>query len=366
MNTFTQKVSDQTKYQTDDARWEAVTKRDKNADGSFYYAITTTGIYCYPSCPSRLALRSNTQFFDTALDATQAGFRPCKRCKSDQAIPLIRDARMIAQTCRMIENADEIPSLNTLAQSQNMSSFHFHRLFKSITGITPKAYVIAYRANKIRTELTTHNTSITDASYSAGFNSSGRFYAASTEILGMTPTNFKNGGNSEIIHYSIGACSFGPILVARSKKGVCAILIHNDDNPILADLQKRFPKATLVEDPSDFQHWLAQVIQFVETPKKNLELPLDIRGTVFQQRVWHILQKTPLGTTASYTDIATQLGDPKAVRAVARACAANPIALLVPCHRVIRSDGGISGYRWGVENKLTLIAREATQSPIPS
>lgn len=364
MNTFKQKSSDEAIYITDDARWEAIVARDKHADGSFFYAITTTGIYCYPSCPSRLALRSHTQFFDTALDAIRTGFRPCKRCKSDQETPLVRDARLIAQACRMIENADEIPSLDALAQSQNMSRFHFHRLFKSITGITPKAYATAHRANKIRTELTTHNTSITDATYSAGFNSSGRFYAKSTEILGMTPTRFKNGGNSEIIHYSIGTCSFGPILVARSEKGICAILIHNDDNPILTDLQKRFPKATLLEDQSDFQHWLAQVVQFVETPNQNLELPLDIRGTVFQQRVWHILQKIPLGTTASYTDIATQLGDPKAVRAVARACAANPIALLVPCHRVIRSDGGISGYRWGVENKLALISREAAQSQI--
>ncbi len=364
MKMFIQKPSNQANYLTDDARWEAIVARDKHADGSFYYAITTTGIYCYPSCPSRLALRSNTQFFATALDAAQAGFRPCKRCKSDQETPSIRDTQMIAQACRIIEYADQTPSLDDLAQSQQMSRFHFHRLFKSITGITPKAYATAHRANKIRAELSVQDISITDAAYQSGFNSSGRFYATSTEILGMTPTHFKNGGSSEIIYYSIGTCSFGPILVARSEKGICAILIHNDDNPILADLQKRFPKATLVEDQSDFHHWLAQVIQFIETPKQNLELPLDIRGTVFQQRVWHILQKIPVGTTASYTDIATQLGDPKAVRAVARACAANPIALLVPCHRVIRSDGGISGYRWGVENKLALISREAAQSQI--
>jgi len=364
MNTLTQKPTDQTRYATDDARWEAIVARDKNADGSFFYAITTTGIYCYPSCPSRLALRSNTQLFDTALDAVHAGFRPCKRCKSDQETPSLRDAQIIAKVCKMIEDADEIPSLDALAQSQNMSRFHFHRLFKSITGITPKAYATAHRAHKIRTELSEHDRSITEAAYQAGFNSSGQFYAKSAEILGMTPTHFKNGGHSETIYYSIGICSFGAILVARSEKGICSILIHNDDNPILADLQKRFPKATLIKDQIDFNHWLAQVIQFVETPKQNLELPLDIRGTVFQQRVWQLLQKIPLGRTASYTDIATQLGDPKAVRAVAKACAANPIALLVPCHRVIRSDGGISGYRWGVENKLALISREAAQSQI--
>ncbi len=358
MNALTPKRSEEKSYATDDARWQAVVAREKDADGQFFYAISTTGIYCYPSCPSRLALRKNTHYFKTSNEAEQAGFHPCKRCKSNQGTPSSRDALVIAQACRLIENADEIPCLETLAQSQNLSSYHFHRLFKSITGVTPRAYAIAHRARKIRTELA-QDTSITDAIYDAGFNSSGRFYATSTEVLGMTPTNFKNGGNSETILYSVGKCSFGSILVARSEKGICAILIHDDNKPLLADLQKRFPKATLVEDQSDFKHWLTQVIHFVETPKNGLELPLDIRGTIFQQRVWQILQKIPLGTTASYTDIATKLGDPKAVRAVARACAANPIALLVPCHRVVRSDGGISGYRWGVENKRTLIAREA-------
>ena len=359
MNALTPKPSEENPYSTNEARWQSVISRDKEADGKFFYAISTTGIYCYPSCPSRLALRANTHFFETSIEAEQAGFRPCKRCKSNQDTPSSRDALIIAQACRLIENADEIPNLETLAQSQNLSSYHFHRLFKSITSVTPRAYAIAHRAHKVRTELAHDTSSITDAIYHAGFNSNGRFYATSTEVLGMTATNFKNGGNSETIHYSIGTCSFGSILAARSEKGICAILIHDDDKPLLADLQKRFPKATLLEDKSDFKHWLAQVIHFVETPQNGLELPLDIRGTLFQQRVWQLLQTIPLGTTASYTDIATKLGDPKAVRAVARACAANPIALLVPCHRVVRSDGGISGYRWGVENKRTLIAREA-------
>ena len=358
MNALTAKPLNEQGYTTDDERWQAVVVRDKDADGRFFYAISTTKIYCYPSCPSRLALRANTRFFETSIEAEHAGFRPCKRCKSDQTTPLNRDALIIAQACRLIEHADEIPRLETLAQSLNLSSYHFHRLFKSITGVTPRAYAIAHRAHKIRTELT-HETSITEAIYQAGFNSHGRFYATSTEVLGMTATNFKNGGNSETIRYSIGACSFGSILVARSEKGICAILIHDDDKPLLTDLQTRFPKAILIEDETDLNEWLSQVAHFIEAPKKGLELPLDIRGTLFQQRVWQLLQKIPLGTTASYTDIATQLGDPKAVRAVARACAANPIALLVPCHRVVRSDGGISGYRWGVENKRMLIAREA-------
>lgn len=358
MNALAPKRLEEKSYTTDEARWQAVVVRNKDADGQFFYAISTTGIYCYPSCPSRLALRANTHFFETSDAAEKAGFRPCKRCKSDQTTPSNRDALIIAQACRIIENADDIPSLETLAQSQSLSSYHFHRLFKTITGVTPKAYAIAHRANKIRNELT-KGTSITNAIYHAGFNSNGRFYATSTKVLGMSPTNFKNGGDSETILYSIGACSFGSILVAHSEKGICAILIHDDDAPLLADLQKRFPKATLKKDELDFKHWLAQIMNFIETPKKGLELPLDIRGTLFQQRVWQLLQKIPLGTTASYTDIATKLGDPKAVRAVARACAANPIALLVPCHRVVRSDGGISGYRWGVENKRALIDREA-------
>lgn len=358
MNNYTPKRIDKIAYITDDARWQAVIERDRNADGQFFYAISTTKIYCYPSCPSRLALRRHTLFFENATRAELAGFRPCKRCKSDQGTPENRDALIITQACRFIENADAIPSLETLAQSQNLSRYHFHRLFKSITGVTPRAYAIAHRADKIRTELT-RNTSITDAIYQAGFNANGRFYATSTKVLGMTATNFKNGGNSETIHYSIGTCSFGSIMVAHSEKGICAILIHDDEEPLFDDLQNRFPKATLIEDSSDFKHWLEQVVHFVESPKKGLELPLDIRGTLFQQRVWQLLQTIPLGTTASYTDIATQLGDPKAVRAVARACAANPIALLVPCHRIVRSNGEISGYRWGVENKRTLIAREA-------
>lgn len=358
MNALAPKQLNVHQYSTDDERWQAIVVRDKEADGQFFYAISTTGIYCYPSCPSRLAKRANTFFFKTAAEAGYAGFRPCKRCKSDQDKPSSRDDLVITQACRLIENTDELLSLESLAQSQNLSSYHFHRLFKSITGVTPRAYAIAQRALKIRTELT-KDTSITDAIYQAGFNSNSRFYATSEEVLGMTPTNFKNGGNSETINYSIGACSFGSILVAHSEKGICAILIHDDDKPLLADLQTRFPKATLNEESTDYKHWLEQVIHFVEAPKKGLELPLDIRGTLFQQHVWQLLQNIPLGTTASYTDIATQLGDPKAVRAVARACAANPIALLVPCHRVVRSDGGISGYRWGVENKRTLIAREA-------
>lgn len=358
MNALAPKQLEDNAYSTDDHRWQAVVARDKDADGQFFYAISTTKIYCYPSCPSRLALRANTRFFKTSAEAEQADFRPYKRCQSNQDTPSSRDARLISQACRLIENSHEIPRLETLAQSQHLSSSHFHRLFKSITGVTPRAYAIAHRANKIRTELN-QNTLITDAIYQAGFNSNGRFYATSNKVLGMTPTNFKNGGDSENIHYSIGACSFGSILVAYSDKGICAVLIHDDEQPLFADLQKRFPKATLVEDKTDFKNWLVQIIHFVEAPKKGLQLPLDIRGTIFQQRVWQLLQKIPLGTTASYTDIATKLGDPKAVRAVARACAANPIAILVPCHRVVRRDGGISGYRWGVENKRMLIAREA-------
>lgn len=358
MNNVTPKRIDKIAYITDDARWQAVIGRDKNADGQFFYAISTTKIYCYPSCPSRLALRSHTLFFENTTTAELAGFRPCKRCKSDQDTPENRDTLIITQACRFIENADVIPSLDTMAQSQNLSRYHFHRLFKSITGVTPRAYAIAHRTAKIRAELT-RNTTITNAIYQAGFNGNGRFYATSTKVLGMTATNYKNGGNSETIHYSIGKCSFGSIMIARSEKGICAILIQDDEEPLFDDLKNRFPKATRIEDRSDFKHWLEQVVHFVEAPKKGLELPLDIRGTLFQQRVWQLLQTIPLGTTASYTDIATLLGDPKAVRAVARACAANPIALLIPCHRVVRSDGGISGYRWGVENKRTLIVREA-------
>jgi AraC family transcriptional regulator of adaptative response/methylated-DNA-[protein]-cysteine methyltransferase len=240
-----------------------------------------------------------------------------------------------------------------------MSRYHFHRVFKTITGVTPKAYAAAHRAQRVRDELSRAAT-VTDAIYGAGFNSNGRFYATSSEVLGMTPTDFRSGGNGVSIRFAVGTCSLGSILVAATAKGVCAILLGDDPEALVRELQDRFPTAELLGGDTDFEQLVAQVVGFVEAPALGLDLPLDMQGTVFQQRVWQALRAIPSGATASYTDIAERIGAPQAVRAVAQACAANAIAVAIPCHRVVRRDGTLSGYRWGVERKRALLDREAT------
>jgi AraC family transcriptional regulator of adaptative response/methylated-DNA-[protein]-cysteine methyltransferase len=239
-----------------------------------------------------------------------------------------------------------------------MSRYHFHRIFKAITGVTPRAYAVAQRTQRVRAELT-RTATVTDAIYSAGFQSNGRFYATSAEVLGMTPSQFRSGGHGAAIRFAVGQCSLGAILVAATDKGVCAILLGDDPEALVRNLQDRFPKARLCGGEADFEQVVARVIGFVEAPALGLDLPLDVRGTAFQQRVWELLRAIPAGTTASYLDIATRLGAPKAVRAVAQACAANAIAVAIPCHRVVYHDGTLSGYQWGVERKRALLDREA-------
>jgi AraC family transcriptional regulator of adaptative response/methylated-DNA-[protein]-cysteine methyltransferase len=260
--------------------------------------------------------------------------------------------------CRRIERADTALSLTALASEAALSPYHFHRLFKTVTGLTPKAYAAQHRAKRVRHELTRSST-VTEAIFDAGFNSGGRFYAKSNEVLGMTPTDYRAGGARSQIHFAVGQCSLGSILVAKSQIGVCAILLADDADQLVRDLQDRFPRAQLIGGDSDFEQWVAKVVGFVEAPAVGLDLPLDVRGTAFQQRVWQALRKIPAGTTASYSDIARRIGAPKSVRAVAQACAANAIAVAIPCHRVVRTDGALSGYRWGVERKRALLAREA-------
>lgn len=343
---------------SDDERWVAVVNRDSSFDGQFYYSVRTTGVFCKPSCPSRLALRKNVQFHDTMLDAKAMGFRPCKRCKPDQPSLIEQYATMVAGACKLIEAAERLPNLDTLAQAAGMSRFHFHRIFKTITGVTPKAYAVAHRAELARQALVKCG-SVTEAIYDAGFNSNGRFYAKSAQMLGMTPTNFRAGGANAEIRFAAGECSLGSILVAATDKGVCAILLGDNADVLVRDLQDRFPRANLIGSDTDFEQMVAKVVGFVEAPALGLNLPLDVRGTAFQQRVWQALQAIPAGSTASYKDIAERIGLPKSVRAVAQACAANAIAIAIPCHRVVRSDGALSGYRWGVERKRALLEREA-------
>ncbi len=341
----------------DEERWAAVVRRDRHADGLFYYAVRTTGVYCRPSCPARLARRENLQFHATCEAAEQAGFRPCKRCRPNAAALAEQHAVAVEKACRIIEHAEDMPNLDALAAAAGLSRYHFHRVFKAITGVTPKAYVAAHRAQRVRDELSRTDT-VTEAIYGAGFNSNGRFYATSSEVLGMTPTNFRSGGHGTSMRFAVGACSLGSILVAATEKGVCAILLGDDPDALVRDLQDRFPKARLIGGDDDFEQWMAKVVGFIEAPALGLDLPLDVRGTAFQQRVWQALRALPSGSTASYTDIAQRLGVPKAVRAVAQACAANTIAVAIPCHRVVRTDGALSGYQWGIERKRTLLDRE--------
>ena len=341
-----------------DPRWAAVVARDAQADGQFFYSVKTTGVYCRPSCAARTARRENVAFHRTAADAERAGFRPCKRCKPDQPPLVEQHAAKVAELCRLIENAEEIPSLDELAKHAGMSAFHLHRLFKTITGLTPKAYAAAQRAKRIRTELD-RGSRVTQAIYDAGYNSNGRFYENSNAVLGMTPTNYRAGGTNTTIRFAIGECSLGSILVAQSERGVCAIMLGDDPNVLIRGLQDKFPRADFIGGDQDFEQLIARVVTFVEAPARDLDLPLDIRGTAFQQRVWQALREIPVGSRASYTEIARRIGAPKSIRAVARACAANALAVAIPCHRVVRNDGALSGYRWGIERKRVLLEREA-------
>lgn len=344
-------------FRGEDRRWAAVSCRDGSADGQFVYGVVTTGIYCRPSCPSRRPKRENVRFFALPQDAEAAGFRACKRCQPQAVEAERRTLALVREACRRIETAAEEPRLAALAAAAGLSPFHFHRLFKAAVGITPKAYARAHRQQRVRRELTASPT-VTAAALEAGYGSSSRFYDEGDGVLGMTPSQYRAGGGAETITFAIGPCSLGAILVAATAKGVCAIALGDDPALLLADLQDRFPQATLTGGDATFDRLVAQVIAAVEAPGLTADLPLDIRGTAFQHRVWEALRAIPAGETASYADIAEQIGSPKAVRAVAGACAANPLAVAIPCHRVVRSDGDLSGYRWGIARKAELLKRE--------
>jgi AraC family transcriptional regulator of adaptative response/methylated-DNA-[protein]-cysteine methyltransferase len=343
---------------TDDDRYAAVLRRDGAFDGRFYYAVQTTGVYCRPSCAARSALRKNVSFHLNCVAAERAGFRPCKRCRPNEPNQQERYAEIVRQACRLIDQAEESPSLEDIARQVGVSPFHFHRVFKQIAGVTPKGYADARRAARLQDGLGS-SESVTNAIYDAGFNASSRFYETATERLGMTPSAYRKGGIDASIHFAVAQCSLGAILVATTEKGVCAISFGDDPDTLVRDLQDRFPKAELIGGDAAFERLVARVVGFVEAPGQGLDLPLDIRGTAFQQRVWQALRAIPAGNTASYARIAAEIGAPAAVRAVAQACANNTLAVAIPCHRVVRSDGALSGYRWGVERKRALLDREA-------
>jgi AraC family transcriptional regulator of adaptative response/methylated-DNA-[protein]-cysteine methyltransferase len=344
-------------YSSDDERWAAVGRRDKDADGVFWYSVSSTGVYCRPSCGARPALRRHVAFHATREAAEAAGFRPCQRCKPDQPPLAERHALVVARACRLIDESCGEPNLDQLAAACGMSRFHFHRIFKAHTGITPKAYAAAQRSARLARGLGDSAT-VTDAIYAAGFNSSGRFYAQAPARLGMTPKAWRAGGSGEAIRFAVGACSLGAILVAATGKGICAILMGDDPDQLARDLQDRFPAAELVGADAAFEDTVAKVVGLVEAPAVGLDLPLDVRGTAFQQRVWEALRQIPSGETVSYAELAERIGLPSGARAIAGACAANPVAVAIPCHRVVRTDGALSGYRWGVERKRALLARD--------
>jgi AraC family transcriptional regulator of adaptative response/methylated-DNA-[protein]-cysteine methyltransferase len=344
----------------EDPRWARVVARDKTADGHLWYSVSTTGVYCRPSCPSRIANPKNVQLHDSLESAKATGFRSCTRCNPDGPSIDAQNAALVTKACRIIEESEEEPSLEELAEAIGRSPSYFHRVFKATTGLTPKEYAAGHRAKKVRQGLACGNT-VTEAIYDAGFNSSGRFYEKSTDMLGMTPSRYRAGGTDEEIRFAVGQTSLGAILVASSRKGVAAILLGDDPDELIRNLQDRFPKAHLIGADRNYEALIARVIGFIERPGTGLSLPLDVRGTAFQQRVWQALQEVSVGETVSYAEIARRIGSPKAVRAVASACAANNLAVAIPCHRVVRTDGSLSGYAWGVERKRVLLDREAVE-----
>lgn len=341
-----------------DPRWTAILARDPKADVLFVYGVKTTGVYCRASSASRLPRPENVEFFDTPQLAEAAGYRPSKRAAGDQTQLAAHHAQLVASACRQIELAETPPSLKDLAQQAGLSPFHFHRVFKSVTGLTPKGYASAHRSRKMRDGLKDQR-SVTQALYDAGFNSNSRFYESANQLLGMTPSEYKAGGSHNQIHFAVGQCSLGAILVAQSHRGVCAILLGDDPDKLVHDLQDQFPKADLLGADHTFEQLIAQVVGFIEAPALGLDLPLDLRGTAFQERVWQALRDIPVGSTASYAQIAQRIGAPTSFRAVAQACGANSLAVAIPCHRVVRSNGDVSGYRWGVERKRQLLERES-------
>lgn len=351
-------ASDAGTNNADATRWAAVAARDRTADGHFLYGVTTTGVYCRPSCPSRAARRENVRFFTDGAAAEAAGFRACKRCRPDR-LTAADDPHVavVAAACRFLETADTAPGLDAIAAHVGFSPSHFHRLFKRLTGLTPRQYAAAHREQRLRQALC-GGAPVTRAIFEAGYCSSGRFYEQADAVLGMTPGDFRAGGTNTAIRFAVGQSSLGAILVAASQRGICAIYLGDDPEALTHELQDRFPRAELVGGDRNFEQLVAQVVGLVESPEAGADLPLDIRGTAFQQRVWEALRAIPPGETASYTDIATRIGRPESVRAVAGACAANQLAVAIPCHRVVRRDGNLSGYRWGVERKRKLLARE--------
>ncbi|HEY5623300.1 MAG TPA: bifunctional DNA-binding transcriptional regulator/O6-methylguanine-DNA methyltransferase Ada [Gammaproteobacteria bacterium] len=341
-------------------RWAAVRARNHALDGVFVYAVKTTGVFCRPSCPSRQSKRDNTEFFRSPGDAEAAGYRACKRCHPKQQSPVDHSTRTIIEACVRLESAEVAPTVGQLAADLGLSASHLRREFKRLTGVTPREYAAGKRVSRLQYELTDGKT-VADAIYEAGFGSSSRVYESADRTLGMTPAEFRDGGPDIAISFAIANSELGLLLVAATDKGVCCIELGNSERQLVTSLSRRFPAARLERDADALDDAVRAVSVLLTTPAAGLSLPLDIRGTAFQRRVWRALQHIPPGSTSTYSEVAAAIGSPKAHRAVARACAENVIAIAIPCHRVVRTDGGLGGYRWGLERKRRLLAREKSQ-----
>jgi AraC family transcriptional regulator, regulatory protein of adaptative response / methylated-DNA-[protein]-cysteine methyltransferase len=341
----------------DDTRWRSVVDRDRGADGAFVYAVSSTGVYCRPSCPSRRARRDRVTFFETAADAQLAGFRACRRCRPDAIAPSDPWIDKIRRACVYLANVDGHPSLATLAKRLGGSPYHVQRNFKRLVGVTPREYAEAIRLRKVKGRLR-GGGDVTAAMFDAGYGSSSRFYERAAPKLGMSPSTYRRGGAGMNIGYAIVDSPLGRLLVAATGRGVCAVAMGTSDADLTRALAREYPAATIAIDEGALAKWTTAIVAHLEGRRPRLDLPLDIQATAFQWQVWEALAAIPYGETRTYRDVAQAIGRPSASRAVARACASNPVALAIPCHRVVASDGGTSGYRWGAARKKALLERE--------
>lgn len=338
--------------------WQSVLARDAEADGAFVYAVRTTGIYCRPTCPSRRPRQENVSFFALPEAAEQAGFRACRRCHPEQAAIHNPQVNLVQRVCRAIAaNPEEPPTLASLSAEVGLSPFHMQRTFKRVMGITPRQYADACRMDRLKSELR-KGEAVTSALYGAGYGSPSRLYERAPAQLGMTPAVYRRGGAGMRIHYTIVPCPLGLLLVAATERGICAINLGDADDTLADGLKKEYPAAEITRDAFGLDTAVAAIIGYLHGQEPHLDLPLDVQATAFQWRVWEALQAIPYGSTRSYSEIARAIGQPTAARAVAQACATNRVALAIPCHRVVREDGNVGGYRWGTERKRTLLAQE--------
>jgi AraC family transcriptional regulator of adaptative response/methylated-DNA-[protein]-cysteine methyltransferase len=344
-------------YLTDVDRWKSVVNREKSADGSFYYAVKTTGIFCRPSCSAKLPKRENVEYFLSCQEALASGYRACKKCRPTGRTVSEEAEQKIIKACRIIENSNTIPKLFDLAKKVELSPYHFHRLFKKYVGVTPKQFASSYRSKRLNDRLKSSD-SITEAFYEAGYSSSSGVYNKNQDQLSMKPKEYKAGGVGITIHYGVAECILGWIIVAATDRGICSIEFGDNPARLPQQLEERYPKATITKAGPGFTRLIEEVVNFIKAPGDNFILPLDIQGTAFQQQVWSVLRQIKPGQTMNYAEVAERIGNPNAVRAVATACGSNKLAVVIPCHRVISKDGTLSGYRWGVERKKMLLDNE--------